>query len=203
MNSKLLKGLFILLCSMGSCNSDSSSLGTSQEIFDFITNEENGFIRVKSIGNFEVELTALPLEYKFAKDNDGLSLKEFRKKYQNSLNFIMKIKPNENRKYKGDVSLDQIQNWQQYEQRLKSLNFDLKNHMELVATNGETVNPVLVNFENYYGSNRDCVFSIAFAVEDISTFEPYTFVYHDDQYSLGSVRFKFTKSDFREAKFRL
>ena len=117
---------------------------------------ENGLIREKVIKGFKITALYLPPEYLVMKEIKSLpfvpgedqtdSLFNY---YQNNLTFMLTIAPEKKGENK-DVMFFEVFNETAYKKRVQEMNFNIDSYVRL-QTGGNTLYPVLHNFENTYG----------------------------------------------------
>jgi len=145
--------IFVLL--MASCRLEPSPQDT-EAYGRWLADPANGFVVTKQSPYLELEMQHLPSAYlgwrEIGRAEGDLS--EERQdsvlaSYTGALHFMLTVRPREGRA-SGDVAFSGITSEAGFQERVRTLNFDMGQYFEL-RVGEEVLKPVLTNFENTYG----------------------------------------------------
>jgi len=117
----------------------------------YIHNPDNDYLKERHAGPFLFSVLHLPPKYLALKETtqDHSSYDSIYQSYAHSLNFQFTISPNPE-KATGDVTKSSIHSLEQYDSRLRTLNFHLKEYWTLETLSG-SFHPVLTQLEQTGG----------------------------------------------------
>jgi hypothetical protein len=149
------------------------------EFYRWINDPENGLVQSKKANDLSITVKYLPaafLAYKEWRNIPGAGNKQMDSLlnyYQRSRTFLMTIKPCATQpdaaaRTSGDVIYKGIGNYQEYQQRVMQLNFNLGEFLELHAGK-QVFKPTLSTMENTYGVTEQRNFYLVFSDADEKT----------------------------------
>lgn len=194
--------LFALLIIWG-CVSCSSDVLTVEEYYAWQEEEANGVHKTKSVGDLQFDLKLLAPEYltylelKNDKNMDQRTKDSIAGLYKPNLSFVLTIGPVEDAKNKFDITSVGVADYDEYSERMKTLNFGLAEMLELRAGD-KSWKPALVEMENIYGMAFHRKFNIVFTPEErldeLTSLEKFRVTFQDDIFNTGTTSFGFLKS---------
>jgi hypothetical protein len=198
-----MKRIYFLCCLflIFSCKEEVTSVAAYSK---WINKKENGLISTRKINNLKITVKYLPSDYLIYKDVTGNNLTDagidsIKKKYENTLTFLMSLEPDDERGNKSDVMYGGVGSYEEYSKRLLAMNFDMAKNIQL-KTDALELKPVLSVLENTYGLSKGRTIVIAFAPDDqqktkLSESKQWDFIYSDELFQLGTMHFNFNKND--------
>ena len=200
-----LLALFICIISF-SCKKKCSTLS---EYLKWLNDPEKHLAPIKRINGIAVKVKYLPAEYLAYMEEEKDSQHYLKAKrdsvinsYKESITFLLTIGPDEEKKASGDVVFRGIENYQQFSERIATMNFHMDESLNLKTDEGDHA-PVLTNMENSYGLSESrniyCVFVRSEAEKkNINDSQTFDFVYNDEIFGIGKNHFVFQKSDMED-----
>lgn len=196
--------LFLVLYTISgllvSCKKDKVSV---EEYYEWQEEEANGIHKTKRVGDLEFDLKYLSpdyltyLELKNETSVDQEVKDSIKELYSNNLTFLLTIGPAEDAKDKFDITSVGVSDYDEYSERMKLLNFELQEMLELHAGN-KSWKPVLVEMENSYGLTFHRKFNIVFtpetAIDELTKLEKFRITFNDEVFNSGTSSFGFLKT---------
>lgn len=191
---------------IGSSSCGKVSFQNTKELLSWIEDEGNGLVQTKYVNGIKLKLKYLPPLYLVKKDNPKAnkiqidSLTTLRKKYYT---FLLTLGTDERKEQGQDIVFKNIQNFQQYQERIYDMNFRMKEIIS-IETEAGSYFPVLTNFENNYGLKNERDFVVVFSarnkndhtLEQLRTFDV---LYNDIFFDTGRSYFVFKKKNIERA----
>lgn len=179
---------FLCLC-LSSCKNDPNTL---QEYREYINDPKNGFIRERIAGPFLFELMHVPPKFMALREveHNHASYDSIYSSFTQSYNFQFTISPNPE-KATGDVTRASMHNLEQYDQRLRTLNFHLKEYWTLETPSGP-LHPILTQLEQTGGLTDYRRIQLAFTSPDSASTitKPWILTFDDEIWSTGVNRWR-------------
>lgn len=185
-------------------------LSCSKQILDekefsaWLSEESNGMIVRRVVGNMEFVVTHIPdkwFAYQECMKSTGSKL-EYDSIYSSeasNIRFEIEIRPATLEKGKfNDIMFNNISSYEEYTNRFYSLNFDLASRISL-SIDGETLEPVFALLENTYGltSGRKATVFFHAGTKDWKNRGNIVFNYSDDDFGSGSLHFVFKRESLQ------
>lgn len=199
--NKLLILPVVLFFLFSSC---SNSISDFKAYMSFISDVENGLLKNKNIAGLSYQVKYLPIEYLVYNDlhkntnfENSLSKEQLLKSYKNTVSFVLTIGPDEDEKF--DVTMLGVKNYDEYSQRMETLNFSMKEFIQLKV--GEKImTPEIVQMENTYGLEKKRNFLISFKADNnlenkFMKENDVKLVYSDEIFNTGINLFSYKKLD--------
>lgn len=200
MRNKYIVGLMLFILTW-SCN---SSFNHEEDYLQWIANEKNGLRKSKTTSVFEYNFQYLPPQYRAWQEFQNNSYFSSTQRdsiltnMEKSLYFVFTISPR-HEKASGDVMYSKVNNLPDYQQRVKTLNFNFKDYWQLQSPKGNFT-PVLSTLENTYSLSDYRKLHLVFATEDIqqSFYEMphWDVIFNDEIFGTGIHHFVFWKDDW-------
>lgn len=159
--------------------------------------EENGCIKSKTIGNLEFVVQYRPAELMAIDELVHQSavgtpaVDSVLATYGGSEYFLVRVRPKaELNQHTGDLLQEFAPDYEAYDELAQKLSFELGQHLQLV-TAGDTLEPALFHREPTYELGAEQRFLIAFQPEKPATAREMTFIYDDELFRSGRLKFKF------------
>ncbi len=198
--------IYILIFIASLLSSCSSGFKDEAAFYKWFNNDENGFIKIKVIGDKKISVKYLPpqfLAYKELKNKKGTSkdVKDsLENYYSKSRTFLLKIEPADVKKG-GDIQYEDVASFGDYVERTKTLNFDMEGFITL-KTDKQELAPVLVNMENTYSVEKGRNFLIVFTekdkTSDLENSEEFDFILDGELFKTGISHFVFKKKEINQ-----
>ena len=182
--------VFLMLGLFASCN---KSIDSKEELFAFINNEENGFVKSKQINSLTLKVKYLPLEYLVAQNADNAQERLAAvKDYSDSYTFILTIAGKDD---EAGLFYYDVNNKQDFEERFKALNFGISEYITL-RVDGKEYRPILHNVENTYELTKKQNVHLVFSeIPEFEHAEKIDFIFEDRFFDTGISHFVFDKKD--------
>lgn len=179
-----------------------------EEYLAWLNDGKNGLVKVRYINGYELKVKFLPLDYllyhEVLKDNEPREEKfaSLKKKYQNSLTFLMTIGPDQRESKGADITFQGITNYSEFKKRIYDLNFYLENNVNIQMGNS-LYKPVLSSMENVHGlkPSRDITFVFTPSLlneSDLFVPEQIDFIFNDELFATGISHFTFKRKDIEK-----
>jgi len=194
--------LIVVTIAIGGCK---KSINNFSDYMKYMSEEENGLVKKKSVGGIQMMVKYLPNDYLVYNElkNDQIltagKIDSVRKTYANSITFMMVIGPSKDESF--DITRVGVADYEEFAQRLEQMNFSMGQFVNLKI--GETTYiPELAQMESTYGleQNRKILF-VFNAVNDAGNkilMDDVQFVYVDELFNIGINKFKFSKEDLTD-----
>lgn len=173
---------------------------------EYISDTDNGLVRTKYIKGLKITMKYLPssyLAYKEYADESNGDFNKLREDYIQTKTFLLSIGPDERKQEGGDIMYNGIQQYQQYADRMLSMNFMMQDYITL-QTDKDSYKPVLSSLENVYSlqhhRNIILVFSPQELPEELNQAAYYKLTYEDDLFNIGINHFFFSKEDIAKSE---
>jgi len=195
----------ILSCVIVFSNCSSKvSVNTIEEYNKWLGNQENGLLQIKKINGYIIKLKLLPANYLAYKEFLDIEHAKGQKQLDSLINinkagltFLFMLLPDNEKGNNQSVMLTGVSNEQEYNDKLKTMSFNMDKCVELKA-GGQSYSPVLSNLENSSGFNNGC--SLLFVFSEPKGFninEGFDFIYNDELFKLGTNHFIFNKESLK------
>lgn len=190
---KIVLSLFLLLLLQASCNTSISSIDDYKAWFNM---PENGFVKSKIVNGFSFTVQHRPVdlmilnELKSFSNYDDKILDSLRDSYGNNKYFLLEISP-EKDVTEGVNFYNLFSDYDSYSEAVNELAFKLNEQLSLII-GGDTLKPSLHIYEQVYELSSVQKFLVAFQTEDKEMANQMTFVYNDDLFRAGRLKFNFT-----------
>lgn len=161
----------------------------------YANDSTNGLIQSTFFYDIQINLKLIPSNYFYLKDNDltALSLKskkQLKLDYDNSLYFLLDIKP----RVKRDKIIDRNTfNIQEFKRKTQGLNFHLEELLS-ITTAGRQYFPVLSSLQNVYELDGAKTILLAFSLED-KIQDDIVASFNDQIFTGETFKFNFKKED--------
>jgi len=180
----------VIICFLFACSNQPKELNL-KDYYAWINNTESGLIKQKEGNNIIVEVKYIPAEVLALKSfnrDQSKSYEQYLEDYNKGINFIMKIDSKN-----GDVMLEDVEEYADYEQKVNQLNFDIENLIKLRVGKSEAIKPVLTNFENTYGVQSHRIINIVFPISlnGINKNENIVLLFNDEIFRSGMYSFSY------------
>ena len=183
-----------------------SKLSSEKEFYKYWSDSSNGLFHKKSVNGFELTMKYMPHEYLMFNEiqNKPIGEKEYeelKKKYANTLSFLMTIAPESSTNFS---STDQVEKYnigslEEFKDRMLELNFGMKEYIHLKTSAGEKYHPILATMENVYTldnkKNIVIVFGDIKEGKSILENEKLDVVFEDKMFDTGINHFVFEKEN--------
>lgn len=180
-----LVGILILF---SGCHS--KKITSIEEYHRYISNPENGLVKVIESNELILKMQLLPHDYLYYKNEDSLYLKN-----NNSLYFLLTIEPTGKPEDQVDITYYGLTSPSEYTQRQFDLNFGLKDSFELHLGEDERILPNLYHWENTYGLTKSKAIQLAFGHDNIiDASEEIKVEFSDPLFDTGITSFVFKKN---------
>lgn len=189
------------------CKSE-KEITSLKEFNSWMYSEKSGLLLSKSVNGIKVKLTYLTPEYNALKEMEQYKLSGKVKYdslltyYKSSATFVMTLAPDESKNQSDDIMYKGLKNYQEYVKRALSLNFDLEQQV-IVEADGKKYMPNLSSLDNTYGLSNDRKINFVFTPQqqkdELEKASYYDFVYHDEQFDLGTLHFYFNKKEIENS----
>ena len=185
----------IILLTVG-CSSSNRSI---DDLYEWLNDEGNGLLVSKSIGDVEFEVKYLPPSILAFREMDGPGTQEaldsLTQFYSNQESFILTIKSSSSER---DIVYRDVQDHQDYNQRINDLSFNLRNLIILKTTSGEFT-PSLYHYERSYSLNKSNSIILVFADDGrgIVKSDTLDLVIQDEIFNTGINHFVFRRGDIQ------
>ncbi len=205
-SKKYVKGFFVIIISWVCLTACSTShVKNSTEYLQWLNDEHNECCVTRVVNFMKVKVKYLPSQYLALKEYEAsgkkLNYDSLVNYYQQSESFLVSFAPNDLEKG-NDVMFDGISNYQEYVERVFTMNFDLESKFKL-KTETEEYKPVLTSFENTYGLSKSRDVSIVFASKSkqqpLNASAYLDVSYNDEIYELGILHFVFNIKGIKKA----
>lgn len=181
---------------ISSCN---QSIDDINAYMKYLSDEDNGLVKEKSVGGIQMKVKYLPkdyLAYNDLKTNKNITstlIDSVKETYANSITFMMIMGPDKHESF--DITRVGVNDYQEFAQRLEEMNFNMKQYVQL-KVGDKTFAPELAQMESTYGleQSRKIVFVFNAIDEEgnkILTGDDAQFVYTDELFNTGINKFKF------------
>lgn len=196
---------FILLVVCSSCSSKESAI---QEYLALLHDEDNGYNKSIEVGDLQLEMKLIPAEYMAYMESKGdgkfgsqSKMDSLIKTYENNLHFILTMGPTEETKDKFDVTTIGVANYDEFDERAKTLNFQMKERLTL--SNGERKwTAVICEMENVYSLSFHRTFNIVFtpqkSISELKNLKSFRLTYDDEIFGVGKNTFAFNELKQKE-----
>lgn len=181
-----------------------SSFDSEKEFYSWINDVDNGFVKVQKSNSFMLETKHLPasylgyIEWK-RKDEDNRTLKHYNDlvtSFKDSKTFTITISHED----KVDPTYYDVWNMPEYKERIKELNFNMKEHIYVKTDDGSEIAPVLATMENIYHIASKKTLYLVFPNNNnqLNTSEKLDIVFEDTFLKTGISHFEFSNKDFEQ-----
>ena len=202
-NIKGIINIIILLLIVGCSNP--SKLDRKQ-FMRFMTDESNGLVSTKQVGNVIYQLRYDPINLKILNKikNRVLTEDEYNEevnRYKGSQYFVFKIKLKNGN---GDLLKYEAENGQQYSERVNYFSFQMQNDFYLMSGK-DSLKCKLFHFERSFDASPYCTFLLGFDSNDKlinsgtmkkeKVQEDKIFVYNDRVFGAGPIKYKIKATD--------
>lgn len=180
-----------------SCDDEVSS---EIDLLDWVNDCDNGLLISKRVYGLKMELKYLPPAYLAYKDAavDKSDFDSLFNIYNNSYSFLMTIGPDEEKGADFDIMFADVNNYEEYDERVQNLNFNIKEYVCL-QTEKKKYLPVLSNLENTYGLDKARTIYLVFTKDnendDLFCSGKIDIVFNDELFSTGIHHFVFNKNN--------
>ena len=167
-----------------------------QEFRAWFEQEDNGFIRTKTIGAVTFAVQQRPAELMAANEifNSTVTAEAaaaIQDGYRNSRYFALRISPTDAAgPQAGDAMQAASLNFADYSDKIKYLSYHLQEHTQLVA-GGDTIEPSIYHYERGYEANPVQTFLFAFPRMEDRADDALTFIFNDPIFQAGRLKFRF------------
>lgn len=195
--------LFFIFCFVQCSNNP----GNKTEYIKWLNTEENNLVKTKYINGLEISVKYMPPEYlAYLETKNQSSCNEkcrdsILATYKDAMTFLMSIGPDERKEINNDIMFKNIGNYEEYKERVMTMNFEMDEFITLFAGNKE-YKPILTNMENTYGLTKHRNIILVFADDEKMKTEnglkesgEFDLVYEDELFELGINHFVFNKKD--------
>ncbi len=192
----------ILLFLSLACSKSEVSL---KDYYEWQEDESNGVHKTKTVGEIAFDMKLLSPDYLTYLELKGEGtvtpqLKDsIMKFYENNLTFVLTIGPAEESHF--DITSVGIKNYEEYAERMKQLNFEMAELLEL-RSDGKKWKPAIVEMENIYGLEFHRKFNIVFSPEEktdeLVKLDKFTVMFDDEIFDTGTSSFGFLKSSLEK-----
>lgn len=201
--SSSITSLFLLLLSLlpMACKKECKTL---EEYLHWLNNPKNNLVFIKYINGIEIKLKYLPPEYlTYLEEERDASVRGKRDSllntYRQGMTFLLTLGPDERKALKGDIATQGVYSYEQFSERMETMNFKMSEHVKMKTDKGE-YKPVLTTMENNYGLTKSRSIYIVFVPfqkddKGIKEAESFDVIYEDTFFDLGKNHFIFTKKD--------
>lgn len=182
----------------------------SKEFLKWLSEEDNGLVKIKKSNGFEIKMKYLPPAYFVSRELIALDLKNqtidkmavadsIKKEFSRNIYFLLHIDNDTTIvRENADVMFRDIYNYGDYKSRIYKYNFDINEDIELLK-NDKVYHPVLSSFENHYGleggRNLLLVFTPQKDESEFSAISDLEVIFNDEELGIGTTHFRFDKSD--------
>ena len=191
---------------VATCVSCNTTIDSPAELYRWIHDEDNGFVKARSINNIVLVAKYLPPEYlalQELRSEDTLDMERFhelKEEYADSKTFLLTIAPRDGF---GDVMYYGVQNQKEYEDRFRQLNFHVDDLLALrIGT--QRLRPVLHTMENTYELTKEksiyLVFSSDVAWDNAQKMD---LVFDDRLFETGISHFVFNQEELELPPIKL
>jgi hypothetical protein len=193
-----------LLLGLSSCTNTVSF----SEYLSYLGNPENGMVKETKVNGLAMRMKYLPTEYFVERELNDYASNEITPilvdsltgEYNNSLTFMFTIGPDVEAGKDFDVTRVNLENYEEYEERMDILNFQLGQQLRL-NFDGNALAPSIVQMENTYGLKKETNFLVVFNLP-VAKIEQQdqemSVVYNDQVFYTGVNKFTFSTEQLRE-----
>jgi hypothetical protein len=159
-----------------------------EKLVDYVNDEQNGFVKVKTIENIKYYSVLKPVEYLLAqkrlKDNN-VKLKS--EEFEDLQYFDLRIEIED---FKSEFIKYDLDSPASYEQRVKYCAFEMQNDIKLIDGN-DTLRCVLYHFERAYDVVPYGHFILGFETTKKKNIEAKTLCFDDKLFNKGMIKFTY------------
>ena len=158
--------------------------------FQFLNDAENGLVRSKVIGDLEMSVKVLPIDYLVHREYNydaTLNPDSIASQYGDAIYFLFNLGPSEEAQF--DITRVGLEDYRGYQERAHHLNFEMAEHFRL-AHDETTYEPLFVHMESLTGLKKDRNFLMAFPSPSDKGAD-FCLVYTDQIFMSGINRFCF------------
>lgn len=183
------------------CSPD--TIGDPAAYLRYLADQENGLVRQKAVGGFNIRMKYLPPDYMAYRelsgglDRQGQSIDSLAGRYQTSATFLLTITPEDTGA--PEIARLGVSNYEEFSRRILDLNFHLREQLWL-ENEGRKVPAVLTEFERNYGLDRSGNIIIVFnsPPPEREAVSDWVVVWNDELFHTGLHRFLFKQADIRK-----
>lgn len=175
------------------------SFKTEADFHKWLHDQENGLVKERSANGFSLKVKYLPGEYLAyleagrQKEKTAHYLKDF----QNSRTFLFSIDYLSKEDPNANILHYDVSNMPEYDQRVRELNFNMKDYIYIKTSDGKIHRPVLATMENIYHLSSKKDIYLVFADEttqgSLTNSEELDLVFEDGIFDTGINHFVFSK----------
>jgi hypothetical protein len=192
----ILLVLFVL-----SCSRTPESL-TGDEYAKWISAEENGLVKVKSVKNINITARYLPAPYLAYREymlSDSIAYDSILKAYQCGLSFQVTVQADKSDRMYNNLLQAGVYTEQDFKERIRYLSFSIGDFISL-KHNDINYLPVLSNYEGFDAMGNRMSFQVVFIIPEYNCakgekdFRDVVLTFDDPYWSTGKNNFEFSKS---------
>jgi len=189
--------LFFLSCSK-------TAFDSAEEFYKWVNDKDNGYVKVQESNGFRLEVKCLPADYlaylEVQKGEESYSESDvigLQKEFGSSKTFVLTI---EHEDKAVDPTYYNVMDMPEYKERIRKLNFNMKEHIYIKTDDGSEIAPVLATMENVYQLTNKKTLYLVFpnTNNQLNKSEMLDLVFEDTFLKTGINHFQFLNKDLNK-----
>jgi len=193
--------IFLVITVLVFLSCSKTAFDSEEEFYKWVNDADNGFVKVQESNGFRLEVKCLPTDYltylelsKRDKPYTKNDITQLQKEFGESKTFVLTI---EHEDKAVDPTYYNVMDMPEYKERIRKLNFNMKEHIYIKGNDGSEITPVLATMENIYQVSNKKTLYLVFPNTDnkLNEAEMIDLVFEDTFLKTGINHFKFSNKD--------